>query len=275
LGKSGVDEYTTMLIAAGVLLVCLALSWVANARATRAAAASGPRPAEEPIGGRNGFSLLLQDRYLLLIAVVILLLNLVNTIGETTFDLTILAEVENRAGFAELDAEAQTAARKSFVQAFRADFFLWVNAVGAITQLFFVSRVFKYLGIRIALFSLPLIGLIAYGGIIAFPVLAFVRLAKIAENACDYSLYNTTKQALWLPTTREDKYNAKMTIDSFIVRGGDLLASGASLLMLQIGFGVRAYAATNVVMVVLWFAAALLIGRENAKRTAAKAAATP
>jgi AAA family ATP:ADP antiporter len=275
LGKRGVDEYTTMLLAAGVLVVCLGLSWVANGRATRAAAASGPRPVEEPIGGSNGFVLLMRDRYLLLIALVILLLNLVNTIGETTFDLTILAEVEGRPGFDALGDEEKTAARKAFVQTFRADFFFWVNLVGAVTQLFLVSRIFKYLGIRLALFSLPLIGLIAYGGVVAFPVLAFVRLAKIAENACDYSLYNTTKQALWLPTSREDKYNAKMTIDSFIVRIGDLVASGASLLMLAVGFGVRAYAAVNVVMVCLWFGAALLIGRENAARTAAKAVQAP
>jgi AAA family ATP:ADP antiporter len=105
LGKRGVDEYTTMLLAAGVLVVCLGLSWVANGRATRAAAASGPRPVEEPIGGSNGFVLLMRDRYLLLIALVILLLNLVNTIGETTFDLTILAEVEGRPGFDALGDE--------------------------------------------------------------------------------------------------------------------------------------------------------------------------
>jgi hypothetical protein len=66
-----------------------------------------------------------------------------------------------------------------------------------------------------------------------------------------------------------------MTIDSFIVRIGDLVASGASLLMLAVGFGVRAYAAVNVVMVCLWFGAALLIGRENAARTAAKAVQAP
>jgi hypothetical protein len=45
--------------------------------------------------------------------------------------------------------------------------------------------------------------------------------------------------------------------------------------MLAVGFGVRAYAAVNVVMVCLWFGAALLIGRENAARTAAKAAQAP
>ena len=134
--------------------------------------------------------------------------------------------------------------------------------------LFIVSRVFKYLGVRIALLSLPLIGMLAYGGIALFPVLAFVRFVKIAENGTDYSLYNTTKQALWLPTTREQKYNAKMTIDSFIVRIGDLVASGASLAFLQLGFGIRTYAVVNLGIVAIWILVAVVIGRENAKKTA-------
>ena len=120
---------------------------------------------------------------------------------------------------------------------------------------------------RAALLSLPLIGVIAYGGIALFPALAFVRLAKIGENGTDYSLYNTTKQALWLPTSREQKYNAKMTIDSFIVRIGDLLSSGASLGFIALGFGVRTYAVVNVCVVLVWVVTAVVIGRENKKRT--------
>lgn len=266
-----VSPYATMVVAAGILVVCLALSWIANARSARAAAASGAKKEpEKPIGGKNGFALLLKDRYLLLIAALILVLNLVNTVGETIFDLTILDKAKSSIeGYASMSEDAQKAAIKTFVGPFRADFFFWVNLVGAITQLFLVSRIFKYLGIRAALFSLPVIGLVAYGGIGLFPVLAFVRIAKIAENATDYSLYNTTKQALWLPTSREDKYNAKMTIDSFIVRTGDLIASGLALGLLALGFGVRGYAAVNVVMVGVWLVLVVVIGRENAKRTEA------
>jgi AAA family ATP:ADP antiporter len=158
-----------------------------------------------------------------------------------------------------------------FMGKFRGDFFFWVNLVGAITQMFIVSRVFKYLGIKIALFTLPVIGLIVYGGITLLPLLWFVRIGKIAENSIDYSLYNTTKQALWLPTSREDKYNAKMTIDSFLVRIGDLVASGASLAFLALGFGIQAYAAANLVLIFVWLFIALLIGRENQKRSEAMA----
>jgi ATP/ADP translocase len=44
---------------------------------------------------------------------------------------------------------------------------------------------------------------------------------KIAENSTDYSVMNTAKQMIWLPTTREEKYKAKQAIDTFFVRTGD------------------------------------------------------
>ncbi|MBX3185378.1 MAG: MFS transporter [Labilithrix sp.] len=271
-----VSPYLTMVISAGLLMLCLALAWYANTReAERKARAQKQKdsaPEEKPIGGKNGFSLILEDRYLLFIALLILLLNLVNSTGETILDLTILEEAKRQTpDFDSLSKAAQGNAIKTFVGPFRGNFFFWVNLVGAFTQLFLVSRIFKYLGLRAALFSLPIIGLVVYGGISAFPVLALVRLGKIAENATDYSLYNTTKQALWLPTSREQKYNAKMTIDSFVVRSGDLVASGASIAFLAMGFGVRTYAILNVAFIALWMVLVVVIGRENAKRTDASA----
>ena len=40
---------------------------------------------------------------------------------------------------------------------------------------------------------------------------------------------NTARQLLWLPTTREEKYKAKQAIDTFFVRGGDVLSAAAVL----------------------------------------------
>jgi AAA family ATP:ADP antiporter len=257
--------YAIMLVSAGILIACLLLGLIAN---RTMGGAAGPKKAEAPIGGKNGFSLILGDKYLLLIALLIMMLNLVNTTGETILDLTQLKTVaETTPGFAQMTDAQKEEVTGEFVGTFRGDFFFWVNLVGAVTQMFIVSRVFKYLGIRIALFSLPVIGLLAYGSIVMIPALWLVRIGKIAENSVDYSLYNTTKQALWLPTTREQKYNAKMTIDSFLVRIGDLVASGASLAFLALGFGIRAYAAVNLGLILVWLFIALFIGRENQKRS--------
>ena len=58
-------------------------------------------------------------------------------------------------------------------------------------------------------------------------------LAKIFENATDYSVNNTTRNALFLRTTREAKYKAKAAIDTFFMRGGDVAAAGAVFLVTQ------------------------------------------
>ena len=46
-----------------------------------------------------------------------------------------------------------------------------VNVAGLVIQLFLVSRVVKYLGIRVAIMILPLISLGAYGLLAFFPML--------------------------------------------------------------------------------------------------------
>ena len=56
--------------------------------------------------------------------------------------------------------------------------------------------------------------------------LSLVRWVKTAENGADYSVMNSAKQMLWLPTSREEKYKAKQAIDTFFVRTGDMTAAG-------------------------------------------------
>ena len=49
--------------------------------------------------------------------------------------------------------------------------------------------------------------------------MSFVRNLKVLDNSLDYSLNNTAKQALWLPTSREAKYKAKQAVDAFLAWG--------------------------------------------------------
>jgi hypothetical protein len=62
-----------------------------------------------------------------------------------------------------------------------------------------------------------------YGMLAFLPILRAVRIGKILENSTDYSLQNTARQALFLPTSREAKFKAKQVIDAFCWRAGDVL----------------------------------------------------
>lgn len=148
-------------------------------------------------------------------------------------------------------------------------FFFWVNLLGVLLQSFVVSRLVRFGGLKIAFFVLPIIALGDAVAMLAVPLLAVLRIGKTLENATDYSLNNTLRNMLWLPTTREQKYQAKQAVDTFFVRMGDV----GSALLVYLGaelmaWPVRAFAGANLVLVVIWLGLAALIVRENARLTA-------
>src|SRR5262249_10160241 len=146
---------------------------------------------EAPIRGAGGVQLIFRHRYLLLIAFMVLLANLVNTTGEF-----ILGKVVKQA--AETAVTTGSTTQETFIGQFYADFFLWVNILGAILQLLVVSRIMKYAGIGAALMALPIIALGSYSLLAFFPLLSLVRIVKICENSTDYSIQNTARHALFL-----------------------------------------------------------------------------
>src|SRR5258706_4895263 len=89
------------------------------------------------------------------------------------------------------------------------------------------------------------------------PLLAFIRGVKLAENSLDSSLQNTTRNALYLPTSREAKYKAKQANDTFFVRFGDVISAGIVFAgTTWLGFAAPPFAIGNARLVLIWLAAA-------------------
>jgi AAA family ATP:ADP antiporter len=154
-------------------------------------------------------------------------------------------------------------ASRQFVTAFSGSISAAVNLVGLLLQLFATSRVIRLMGVRGALFVLPVIALINYSVIVMAPLLAVVRVGKILENSTDYSIQNTLRQALFLPTSREAKYKAKAAIDTFFTRTGDVVSAGFVYLGQMIGVTTAAFAAINVLLTILWLGVARQIAKEH------------
>ncbi|MCP5112296.1 MAG: hypothetical protein GY953_15840, partial [bacterium] len=151
----------------------------------------------------------------------------------------------------------------AYIGRFYGDFFGVANVVSLGLQLFLVSRIIKYIGVRVALMILPVIAFAGYALAAFLPVLGIIRWSKTAENATDYSLMNTLKGVLFLPTTREEKYKAKQAIDTLFMRAGDVLSALLVFVgVTWLGFAVREFALVNLGLVVVWLIIALRIGAE-------------
>jgi AAA family ATP:ADP antiporter len=98
-------------------------------------------------------------------------------------------------------------------------------------------------------------------------VVSFVQSVLVAQRSLDYSLLNTARSALLLPTSPEVKYQAKTTLDTFFYRTGDLMST------LTVFAGSRLF--DNPRMQFIWLILALsatmtlaawLVGREYSRR---------
>jgi AAA family ATP:ADP antiporter len=250
--KAGVQAYTMLHITAAILLVSLALYALVERRELGRRHQTPPAALEK--GG--GFALLARTPYVRLICLLLVVLNLVNTTGGYVLDKAVVSQAAIAAG-------GDGSAEEAFIGAFYGRYYFWVNVLTALIQALLVSRIVKYAGIAGVLLALPVVAMGAYGSVVAGATFAVIQWAKTAENATDYSVMNTARQMLWLPTSREEKYKAKQAADTFVVRIGDMLSAGLVFAgTTWFGLGLRGFAGANLVLVALWIAVAILLLRE-------------
>jgi ATP:ADP antiporter, AAA family len=222
--------------------------------------ASASASHEEPLARGNAFSLVARDRYLLLIAILILILNIVTKTGDYVLDRTLVAQ-------APAAAHALGIQKAAYIGQFKARYFGAINVLGLLLQLFAVSRIIKHAGIRASLVVVPLASVVGYGAALAVPLLGVLVVSRVVESTLDYTLSNTTRQTLWLVTSREAKYKAKQVVDTFVMRAGDALSAGLVWVGMRVAMTTRMFLAVNVALSVTWLALAMFLGREHAKRS--------
>ncbi len=251
-----------MPIAAVVLLVTVFLAGAArssvpvDSRCPNADTPGGETAVDPLRQSLGGFALVMRDRFLLLMAVMMVLLNWINTTGET-----VLAYFVSEFARAQAGASEERAAE--IISSFYGDYFFWVNLIGFAAQTVLVARIYRWVGIRGALLVMPAIAVIGYGIMVFVPIFSIIRLVKIVENSADYSLMNTTRQALFLPTRREVKYEGKMAVDTFFWRFGDLLQAAVVFAGINwFGLGVPQFALLNLLLALVWLLVAVLLGME-------------
>ncbi|MBX3232407.1 MAG: hypothetical protein KIT84_22545 [Labilithrix sp.] len=283
----GLGVYQLLLVAGGLLALSAFITHVVHRREEGNRAAKEEAKAAEKEGKaaeaaeiarakqspEGGFTLVLHHRYLMYLAAFMFVFTIVDTNGEYILSVLVEERAAERAAEQGLeDADAKAAFAKGYIAGYYGSFYLWVNLIGLFIQTFLVSRIVKLGGLKLAFIVYPLIALTSSLNLILIPGLfgadrlSVFRPGKTAENATDYSLNNTVRNMLWLPTTTEMKYKAKQAVDTFFVRMGDVASAGIVFFFgSRLAWPVRNFSIVNVVLVAVWLLLSIGILRENAR----------
>ena len=253
----------------GLMLASAAALSLATALGVRArtaipdSARCGERDAPATGHWLGGFAVIARSRYLVAIAALVVLLNWITSAGD--FVLT--------SWLVDIAGREAPGAESGYIGRFMGRYCATVALVGFLVQLLLVSRIIQFAGLARALLVTPVAFVAGYLVVGIVPAFLLLQSVLVLQRSFDYSLLNTTRNALLLPMDREAKYQAKTAIDTFFFRAGDLLATGSVFV------GTRLFedARTQLVWLILvlsltMMAVAWLVGREYARRERAASA---
>jgi AAA family ATP:ADP antiporter len=197
------------------------------------------------LGGNplDGFRLLLRSRYLLLLALFLLLMTWISTI--VYFQ---LGELITKA-FSSREARTQAYAIID----------LSVNSIAVLIQLFGTGRIIARFGVKFGLLLNPFIMVFAFLAIAFSPALLILGGLQIVRRVAEYALAKPTREMLFTVVDQQSRYKAKNVIDTVIYRFGDVSSAWLSSLILP--FGVTGLAIFGVLVSVIWFPVGYLLGK--------------
>jgi len=196
----------------------------------------------------EGARLVFSSTYLLSIVAVVGLYEVISTIMDFQFTATVAHYLSGP------DIGAQFALVFSIT-----------NWVSLFVQFFLTGLVMSRFGVGIALLVLPCAIAMGSTAFLLFPVLWMGSLLNTADNGFSYSINQSAKEALYVPTSSAEKYRAKAFIDMFVQR---FAKSIAVLISLGLTFAfsdfdsLRYLSLITLVLLVVWVMAARYAGRK-------------
>jgi len=258
----------------GWMVVCLVLGMiivvlaVAAGRIVTRQEAEAPRapPAPKTENAKpksnaaiEGARLVLGSPYLLSLVALVGIYEIISTI----LDFQFTATIEHYASTGTLDAGKAFATTYSIT-----------NWTALFIQFFLTSFVMQRFGVGVALLFLPIAALTGSVGFLIAPIVVMGSALSASDNAFNYSINQSAREALYTVTTREEKYKAKAFIDMFIQRSAKAVAVGLNLLItsLIVGFeGVRWLSALTVPLLIVWILIVRYLGKSFRARERAQA----
>lgn len=194
----------------------------------------------------SAFTQVAQSPYLIGIAVFVFLLTCVNTI--------LYVEQQRAVAAAISDPDARTALFANV------DF--WVQVLSLTGQIFLFSHLLTRFGFKTLVGVVPIIMIGAFVVIGLVPSLSVVMGATIIRRVGEYAIIRPCRDMLFTVVSREEKYQAKSLIDTFIYRGGDALSASAYAgVVALVSTATLAAGVTGVMICVIWLGVAVWLAR--------------
>jgi len=240
-------------VCAAIAVLIMAVAWAAGRRVlVPMAAPEAETAAQQPRGNAatEGARLVLSSRYLLSIVAIVGLYEIISTIIDFQFTFTVAHYLDGP----EIGRHFATV-------------FAITNWVSLLVQLFLTSYVMTRFGLGLALLVLPFTIAMGSTAFLFFPALWVGSLLSTADNGFSYSINQSAKEALYVPTTQAEKYRAKAFIDMFVQRFAKAIAVVISL-GITFAFtdisSIRYLCILTLGLLVLWVVAARYAGRKFA-----------
>ncbi|MGB5246124.1 MAG: hypothetical protein WBM54_06435 [Woeseia sp.] len=197
--------------------------------------------------GRNpfsGFMLLFRDRYMLGIALFILLYVAMNTVFY--FELRDLLREFERATRAQIWGGID----------------LVINTLSILTAIFGTSRLTTRFGMGTTLALVPVLMIFGWLIVAASPMLAVLVGLQIARRAGNYAITRPGREMLFTLVDQETRYKAKPVIDVVVYRGGDMLTAWAfTAVTAALSLGLTGAAIIAAALAGIWALVGLYLGR--------------
>ena len=209
----------------------------------------------------EGARLVFRSKYLLSIVGIVAIYEIVSTVLDFQFSSTIAHYLDG------------PAIGQQFATVFAIS-----NVTALVVQIFLTTFVMRRFGLTAALLVTPAVMIFGSVGFLAVPILWVGSLLNTADSGFAYSINQSAREALYTPTTRDEKYKAKAFIDMFVQRFAKSLAVGVSLLVTLIFTdfsSIRWLSLFTVALVVVWVFAARYAGRQFAAMEASQGEREP
>jgi AAA family ATP:ADP antiporter len=239
-------DASAWLAACGALAVAIALLAAAAGR-FRGGAAAGAPAAESATGAAGAVRAVARSPYLLAIVAIVACYEVASTLLDFQFTSTVARTLDGAA----IDRRF-------------AGVFAVTNVAALAIQVVATPLVLTRLGVGAGLLFLPGAALLAQAGFAAAPALGTASALSVVDNSLNYSLQQSAREALYVPTTPDEKYQAKAVIDMFVQRFAKLGAIGLGLLLAAVlgkDGDVRWLAVPAGFVLVAWVAVARYAGR--------------